>query len=206
MKDRSTTGFVQIEVSVKSWKKGPPPVDVCRPGRCPDCGVASRPEGGRLRMHGHGLRERQLRGVLEAGGPPVIVLLLLRRYLCLECGAVVTVVPRGVLRRRLYSAGAIALALALFGLDELSEAAVRERSSPWRIVGATAAKGWSTLRRWVRAILCGRLWPTLAALRADWSVRAVARRVASALAARGPAELRSAEPAAAAFAAAGQGL
>jgi hypothetical protein len=157
-------------------------------------------------MHGHGLRERQLRGVLEAGGPPVIVLLLLRRYLCLECGAVVTVVPRGVLRRRLYSAGAIALALALFGLDELSEAAVRERSSPWRIVGATAAKGWCTLRRWVRAIRSGRLWPTLASLRADWSDRDVARRVASALAARGPAELWSAEPAAAAFAAAGQGL
>jgi hypothetical protein len=157
-------------------------------------------------MHGHGLRERQLRGVLEPGGPPVIVVLRLRRYLCLECGAVVTVVPRGVLRGHLYSAGAIALALALFGIDELSEAAVRARSSPWRIVGATAATGWCALRRWVRAIRSGRLWPGLAALRGDWSVRDVARRVASALAARGPAELRSSEPAAAAFAAAEQGL
>jgi hypothetical protein len=168
--------------------------------------AASRPEGGGLQMYGHGLRERQLRGVLEPGGPPVILVLLLRRYLCQECGAVVTVVPRGVLRGRLYSAGAIAVALALFGLEELSEAAVRRRSTPWRIVGASAAKGWCTLRRWVRAIRSGRLWPSLAALRADWSVRDVAKRVASALAARGPAELRSAEPAAAAFAAAEQGL
>lgn len=206
MKDRSTLGFVRIDVSVKSWMKGPPPVEAVRPGRCPRCGAASRPEGGPLQMHGHGLRERQLRGVLEPGGPPVIVVLLLRRFLCLVCGCVATVVPRGVVCGRLYSAGAIALALALFGLGEQSEAAVRQRSSPWQVVGATAAKGWSALRRWVRAIRSGRLWPSLTALRADWSVRDVARRVASALAARGPAQLRSADPAAAAFAAAEQGM
>jgi len=206
MKDRSITGFVQIAISVKSWMKSPPPVEVVRPGRCPRCGAASRPEGGGLQMHGHGLRERQLRGVLEPGGQPVIVVLLLRRFLCLVCGCVATVVPRGVVRGRLYSAGAIALALALFGIGELSEAAVRERSSPWKIVGPTAAKGWCTLRRWVRAIRSGRLWPGVAALREGWTVRAVARRVASVLAASGPVELRSADPAAAVFVAAARGL
>jgi hypothetical protein len=157
-------------------------------------------------MLGHGVRERQLRGVLEPGGRPVIVVLLLRRFLCLVCGCVATAVPRGVMHGRLYSAGAIALALALFGIGEYSEAAVRERSSPWQVVGATAAKGWCTLRRWVGAIRSGGLWPGLAALREGWTVRDVARRVASVLSARGPAELRSADPAAAAFIAAARGL
>lgn len=202
MKERSTTGFVRIDVSVKSWMKGPPSVEAARPGRCPWCGAASRPEGGGLRMHGHGLRGRQVRGPLEPGGLPVIVELLLRRYLCLVCGGVATAVPRGMLRGRLYSAGAIALALALFGVGELGEAEVRRRTSPWQVVGPTAAKGWCTLRRWVRAIRRGALWPGLAALRQGWTVREVARRVASVLAASGPKGLRRGEAPSAAFAAA----
>jgi hypothetical protein len=132
----------------------------------------------------------------------VIVELLLRRYLCLRCGSVATAVPQGLLRGRLYSAGAIALALALFGIGEVSEGEVRRRTSPWQVVGPTAAKGWCTLRRWVRAVRRGVLWPGLASLRQSWTVREVARRVASVLAARGPAGLRRGEPPSAAFVAA----
>jgi hypothetical protein len=43
-----------------------------------------------------------------------------------------------MLPRRLFSACAIALALALFGLSQLPLHAVRNRVSPWRTVGATA--------------------------------------------------------------------
>jgi len=54
------------------------------------------------------------------GAAAVVIAILARRYQCQPCGAVVLVVPRGILRRRLYSAGAIALALALWGVAGLA--------------------------------------------------------------------------------------
>ncbi|HEX9402352.1 MAG TPA: hypothetical protein VF912_19775, partial [Anaeromyxobacter sp.] len=87
----------------------PPAVDEVRPGRCPACEAPSRP-GGALGLHGHGLRERHQWGPAARGGLPELIGILVRRYRCQQCGAVVVVVPRGVLRRRLYSATAIALA------------------------------------------------------------------------------------------------
>jgi hypothetical protein len=67
------------------------------------------------------------------------------------------VTPREVLRRRLFSAPAIALALALFGVSEVALTEVRARISPWATVGATAAAGWVSLRRWVADVRAGRL-------------------------------------------------
>ena len=154
-------------------------------------------------MHGHGLRDRQLRGPLEPGGRPRLVVLMVRRYLCLQCLRVVTVVPRGMLWRRLFSAGAIALAMALFGIEELTAAAVRERISPWQEVGATSAKGWLSLRRWVRAVRRGALFPLVARLPDSWTVRQVAARAAAVVSGRAPMLLRQADPVAAAFAGAG---
>ena len=199
MKDRSSHGFVHFASDVKSWMNRPPSVEVARPARCPCCGAASRPLGKPLQMHGHGLRERQLRGPLEPGGPPVLIILLLRRYLCLLCGCVATVVPRGVLRGRLFSSSAIALALALFGLEEKTEVETRKKTSPWSIGGVTAADGWLCLHRWVRAIRRGRLFSGLFTFSDTWTARQVAARAARALASRGPSEHRAHAPSAAAF-------
>lgn len=69
------------------------------------------------------------------------------------------VAPAQVLRYRLFSAVAIVWALSLFGTDGWSPKRVREHVSPWRVVGATAARSWKTLRDWVEAARAGRLLP-----------------------------------------------
>lgn len=150
------------------------------------CGAAGRPAGAALGLHGHGLRERHQWGPAEVGAVPGLIAVLARRFRCRPCGAVVTVVPRGVVRRRLYSASAIALALALYGVAGLSPAEVRRRVSPLRIVGTTAAAGWASLRRWSRAVRAGRLFPMVRALPTHATLRQVAARAATTLAAHAP--------------------
>jgi hypothetical protein len=136
-------------------------------------------------LHGHGLRSRDQWGPPCATAPPEVGEVVCRRYHCLACGAVLLVVPRGVLRRRLYSASAIALALALWGVDGLASGDVRARVSPWRIVGATAAMGWASLRRWARAVRAGGLLAQVRAL-SGVRLREVAARAATTLAAYAP--------------------
>ena len=163
-----------------------PSVEAARPGKCPGCGVASRPVGRRLRLHGHGTRSRQVQGPLAATVAPGIVELLLRRYLCTECGAVIVVGPRGLLGRRLYSAAAIALALARWALLAQSAAEVRGQVSPWRVVGTAAATGWAALRRWARALRRRQLWPQLMrGVSMDGTLRETAGKAAVRLAALG---------------------
>ena len=100
--------------------------------------------------------------------------------------AVVLVVPRGILRRRLYSAGAIALALALWGVEEITPGEVRARVSPWRIAGAAATAGWASLRRWTRAVREAVLFTCVRALPDGARLRAIAARAATTLAAYVP--------------------
>jgi hypothetical protein len=134
-------------------------VEEARPGRCPACGVAGRPVGGRLGLHGHGRRDRQQRGPSGPETAPVTAIVAVRRYRCVGCGAVIAVVPRDVEPRRHYSRPAIALALGLWSLASLPAAEVRRRISPWPITGTTAgAEGWVALRRWARAGRAGRLF------------------------------------------------
>jgi hypothetical protein len=109
-----------------------------------------------------------------------------RRYQCQECGALIAVVPRGVLRGRHYSAGAIGLALVLFGIVGLPLTEVRARVSPWPVVGATASSTWLTARRWVRAIRGRRLFASMRAAPPGWSARQVAERAAMGLEALAP--------------------
>ncbi|HET8541634.1 MAG TPA: hypothetical protein VFL83_17280 [Anaeromyxobacter sp.] len=161
-------------------------MDAVRPGRCPVCAAPGRPAGEPLGLHGHGLRDRHQWGPVELGAAPALIGILVRRYQCQPCGAVIVVVPRGVVLRRLYSASAIALALALYGVAGLAPAEVRRRVSPLRIVGATAAAGWASLRRWSRAVRAGRLFPMVRALPADATLRHVAARAATTLAAYVP--------------------
>lgn len=163
-----------------------PTVDEVRPGRCPSCGASSQAAGSTLGLHGHGLRERQQWGPAELGGAAVMVSILARRYQCQPCGAVIVVVPRGILRRRLYAAGAIAMAQVLWGVAGLAPAEVRRRVSPFAIVGATAAAGWASLRRWSREVCSGRLFPVVRALPAGATLRQIAARAGTTLAAWAP--------------------
>jgi len=170
-------------MEIKEWMARCPSVEAARPGRCPCCGAASRPEGAALALHGHGLRERQVRGPGGPGKPPEEQTVLLRRYLCRQCGAVIVVGPLGLLPGWIYSGPAIAWALWLFGVAKHSAAKVRSQVSPWAQVGATAAAGWTTLRRWARAVRARRLFPPVRPCPAEWSPRQVAARAATTAAA-----------------------
>ena len=110
-------------------------------------------------------------------------MLRLRRYRCTACTAIITVGPRDMLTRRLYSGPAIAWALALYGVLKLSTVAIRQRVSPLAIVGATAFTRWKTLLRWVSAVAAGRLFTCVRPPPPDWSPRQVAERAAATLAA-----------------------
>lgn len=175
-----------MALSVKGWLARPPTVDEVRPGQCPCCGAPGRPVGGLLGLHGHGLRERHQWGPAEPGGAAGLVGVLLRRYLCQTCAAVVVVGPRGIAPGRLYAAGAIALALALWGCGGRPARQVRRLVSPHAVVGATAAAGWASLRRWSKAVRAGRLFPMVRALPAEARLRQVAARAATTLAACAP--------------------
>lgn len=97
-----------------------------------------------------------------------------------------TVVPQETRSHRLYTASAMGLALALFGVARLSACAVRVRISPWKIMGKRADEGWATLRRWVTAVRTGRLFPCVRASPTDFTARQAAERAATTLAAHAP--------------------
>ena len=122
-----------------------------RPATCPACGAASHPVGGTVVLHGHGLRDRQIRGVEAPFEPPRLQVVRARRYACQRCGAVILVVPAAVGRRRLFDLATIAFALARWLEDGVASRAVRAEASPLRFVGDSARRAWSQLRRWGRA-------------------------------------------------------
>ena len=113
---------------------------------------------------GHGLRRRQLRGPVRVGGSPREIEIVQRRFRCRACSSVLVVAPTHVLRYRLFSSVAITWALALYGVDRRSAAEVRHRINPWRVVGATAARGWQALRHWITAARVEALLPVRQAL------------------------------------------
>ena len=133
-------------------------------------------------MQGHGLRGRQLRGPLAPGAAPAVTEIDARRYRCTDCRAVITVAPAETLTGRLYSAAAIAWALALYGLSLLAPARVRERVSPWCVVGASSVARWRTLSRWCAATAAGGLFTRLSPI-TQAGARATAAAAATALSA-----------------------
>lgn len=94
--------------------------------------------------------------------------------------------PCEMLTRRLFSASAIAVALALFGVFALALPEVRRLVSPWATVGSTSARTWLSVRRWVAAVREGRLLPVVRRPPAGWSTRQVAERAATTVAAYAP--------------------
>jgi transposase len=150
LRDRSEGRLIRTGVAIKSWIAQTPSVEEVRPARCAGCGTASRPVGGRLVVHGQGLLQRQVRGVLEVDGEPGVVAIAVRRYECQGCGAVMTVVPAGMFARRQYSASSIALALYLWLVVGLSDRQVRRRICAWQVQGRSS-RGWAQLYRWTRS-------------------------------------------------------
>lgn len=166
-----------------------PSVCDARPGTCLACGAAGAPVGKRMVIVGHGLRDREVVGPFDhedAGGN--VIVLRLRRYRCRACRAVLTVVPRGVLLGRRFSAFAIAWALALFGLLGLPVIAVRTRVTSWRAAPFTTNLAWASLLRWARAVHDGRLFPGLPRAAPPATLRRIAQRAAMALGGEAPAE------------------
>jgi hypothetical protein len=161
----------------------PPPVGAVRPAHCPNCGEPSQPVGGPVQLHGHGVRVRQLRGPVTPTAAPSTETCWVRRFLCQLCEVGCTVGPATVLPRRLFSACAIALALGWWGLEQRPAAEVRSGVSPWSVVGEASYGGWSSLRRWARAVRAGRLFKGVRPSPNDFSLRQVAARAASTLAA-----------------------
>ncbi|MFO0754978.1 MAG: hypothetical protein U0359_00685 [Byssovorax sp.] len=135
---------------------------------------------------GHGLVERQLLGPATATGAPEQGSVVLRRYRCRACRAVLLVGPRGLVRRRWYGAGAMAVAFSVVAGGG-SGATARDRTSPQRTVGVASADRWITLDRWLAAARRGELFGIdgLDGL----ARRTVAEHVVLVLAARGGREL-----------------
>jgi hypothetical protein len=170
-KNLSGTHVVHSSIHVKFWAESVPSVEVARPGRCPCCRGAGRPVGAALGLVGHGLRERQVRGPRSAGGRPQALTIRVRRYRCGQCRAVCTVVPRGVVRRRHFSAGAIGWAFFLVGYEHLTSCEVRDLLGG---LGPSEATSWVTLRRWLSAARRGALLCTRAAASAQQSAEHIA--------------------------------
>jgi hypothetical protein len=156
---QSGEGIVYSAVVVKKWAEEIPPAEQVRPGQCSKCGAASRPPGEPLVLVSHGLRERQVRGPAAPGAEPETRMVRVRRYRCLRCGGLTTVLPRGLTARRHYSASAIGLALCLHGLRGLSVGETRQRVCTWPVGFET--ERWTTLPKWIAAIETGLLFPTV---------------------------------------------
>ena len=186
---RSFRSVVRSSIDIKSWlTMGVPDVDLLRPSTCRCCGCASCPAGGGLRLHGHGIRERQVRGPLEPGFRPKVIVVVVRRYQCQGCGAVFTVVPCEVEPGRYYSAPAMVWALALFG-QGVASVAVASRVCAWAAGRDGGEHSWLSLRRWCTAVRNRRLFAETRMIPAHWSNRQLAERVATSFAAACPASL-----------------
>lgn len=176
---RSKSHVVRDALGVNDWLRAPPTVDGARPKVCVECGAGGRPIGAPLLIHGHGVRERQVRGPLAFTTASVTVTVVVRRYQCQPCGAVMTVVPRELMPGLLYSACAIGLAIALYGLCGRNMGEVRTAVSAWSRIGDDAT-GWPSLRRWIEG--ASALWASVRSMPGAFEQQQQAERVASTLA------------------------
>ena len=155
----------------------PPPIDVVRPRGC-RCGCVAGAGPG-LAFHGHGVR---LVLVVVPGrhwqGTARMVRIAVRRFRCKRCGATVTVYPRGVIPRHIYSLFAIVTAWWLgigppvgAGMDDVEVYARQGVDRP--VTGPerhrTGKRRWSSLARWTARI--STWWPGRAVVGATWRAR-----------------------------------
>lgn len=190
---------IRSRISVNTWLKRTPTVDEARPAACVDCGAAARPAGGALMLHGHGLRDRQLRGPPTAQAPPAAAVIACRRYRCQRCAAVHVVLPSEAVPRRHYAATAIAFALALYGTLGRPQHVVRAAVSAVSVVGVSALRRWRTLPRWIDALAARALFPSLPPMPRGEARRTIAARAAMAIGAHAPPSLPEGAPQVRAF-------
>jgi hypothetical protein len=172
-----TCRVVEIELDVKSWTNTLPDVRTARPGTCPGCNAPGIEPGGRVVLHGHGLRIRSWWGPPDPDGKPELGEMIQRRYACQRCKAIIVVRPPGMLARRRYAAAGMVLALWLWAGALLTDAEVRAKISVHRKLGDSRPERWTTLRRWARAARDGVLWRSVRGDR-RWTLRACAERAA----------------------------
>ena len=146
----STATVGDFSFGVKFWWTKDDGVEASRPSHCAACGAAAHRGDGRLRLHGHGSRERTVWGPTEPSTAPAETSVRVRRYRCTDCGAARTVLPRGLGRWLRYSLSAIALALTAWAVWLRPAAAVRTQMSPLRTFGSDDAERWRSLPRWAR--------------------------------------------------------
>jgi hypothetical protein len=140
-----------------------------------------------VQLHGHGRRRRIQRGPQAIGQLSKEREIHARRYRCIQCGTTVTVAAPSVVRRRLYGACAIALALALFGLQGQTARSVREAIAPTAGHREPAeGASWSTLRRWASEAKAGTLTDDSRACPESFTLRQAAGRAAMMFQALGP--------------------
>jgi hypothetical protein len=137
-----------------------------------------------VRIHGHGLVQRQQRGPPGPGQPARTQVLACRRYQCQGCGAVWTVLPASAVARKHFSGAAIALALALWGLCGLGVEQVRGLVNDWKHTGAMPSR-WRSLGRWAEQVAAGSLFSTLE-VHVEGAARTVAARAAQVLCGHAP--------------------
>lgn len=171
--------MIASAIGIKAWLDQTPDVDTVRPTSCVGCGRASRPIGARIVVHGHGLVERQVRGPLGVDETSRTVVVAARKFECQACGAVMTVVPAGVVPGRHYSGSAIAFALFLWLVEGLADRVVRTRVGAWPIAERWRRRGWSQLYRWTRE--ASRMFVLPRPIPRDADARTSARRVVSVL-------------------------
>jgi hypothetical protein len=146
----STVTVDDFWYGVKFWWTKDDGVEASRPSHCSACGAAAHRDGGGLRLHGHGSRERTVWGPTLPQTAPALSLVRVRRYKCTDCGAARTALPRGLGQRLRYSLSAIALALTAWAVWLLPPVTVREQVSPLRAFGSADAERWRSLSRWAR--------------------------------------------------------
>ena len=95
-------------------------------------------------------------GQLDVAGSAGVHEIVLRRYRCLGCGAVLTVGPWDLLPGMLYSLLTVVVALARWATGH-TKASVRAQHGAFTVVGVTERQSWPSLRRWGHWATAGRL-------------------------------------------------
>jgi len=180
---RGTCPLLRLTIPVNFWIDHPPDVHTARPAVTPGCGRAAAPPGGPLLLHGHGTRERVVRGVLAHDRSPAFHEVLLRRYRSTCCGVTCTVAPADVLPYKRFGAVSIALVLAYYGVLREALARVRERLNPIPQRGFDD-EGWRAARRWIATVTA--LFADVRPAPDDWTLRQVAERAAMTIVSRIP--------------------
>ena len=181
---RGNSGVVRFSGVVKIW---PGSVGAMRPDHCPKGGCPAFAKDGSINLHGHGIVIRHQRGPPHPDAPADDVKWVIRRYRCKCCESVCRVLPSSATARKHFSAAAIAMALALWGLMRRNAEQVR------RVVNERATDGepgWASIGRWAKEISAGTLLPELGLRGAAGRALEVAAKAASALCGWAPVSAR----------------